>query len=150
MIMPGVAYETSSGGPFMRDINGQTSDDEQELYWYMNSGHVRTEPWRFGLMGPYAMTFTYVRRYMIKNHDSGISLTSSPTQATVAQPLQISILLSSAVSTSRAMSPPLSEDLSQGLHPACRRASRASCTGTTMQPSIGLMLIQPLAHTNRP
>ncbi|KAK7697834.1 hypothetical protein SLS64_013166 [Diaporthe eres] len=58
MIMPGVAYETSSGGPFMRDINGQTSDDEQELYWYMNSGHVRTEPWRLGLMGPYAMTFT--------------------------------------------------------------------------------------------
>lgn len=61
MIMPGVAYETSSGGPFMRDINGQTSDDEQELYWYMNSGHVRTEPWRLGLMGPYAMTFTYVK-----------------------------------------------------------------------------------------
>lgn len=49
----------------MRDINGQTSDDEQELYWYMNSGHVRTEPWRLGLMGPYVMTFTYVRRYTI-------------------------------------------------------------------------------------
>ncbi|KAK3331503.1 rhamnogalacturonase B, partial [Apodospora peruviana] len=57
MIMPGVAYETSSGGPFMRDINSQSGDD-QELYWYMNSGHVRTEPWRFGLMGPYAMRFT--------------------------------------------------------------------------------------------
>ncbi|KAL1868446.1 hypothetical protein VTK73DRAFT_3654 [Phialemonium thermophilum] len=57
MIMPGVAYETSSGGPFMRDINTQSGDD-QELYWYMNSGHVRTEPWRFGLMGPYAMRFT--------------------------------------------------------------------------------------------
>lgn len=55
--MPGTAYETSSGGPFMRDINSQSGDD-QELYWYMNSGHVRTEPWRFGLMGPYAMTFT--------------------------------------------------------------------------------------------
>jgi hypothetical protein len=60
MIMPGVAYETSSGGPFMRDINSQSGDD-QELYWYMNSGHVRTEPWRFGLMGPYAMRFTSVR-----------------------------------------------------------------------------------------
>lgn len=59
MIMPGVAYETSSGGPFMRDINSQSGDD-QELYWYMNSGHVRTEPWRFGLHGPYAMTFTQV------------------------------------------------------------------------------------------
>ncbi|KAK0654746.1 rhamnogalacturonase B [Cercophora newfieldiana] len=57
MIMPGVAYETSSGGPFMRDINSQSGDD-QELYWYMNSGHVRTEPWRFGLHGPYAMQFT--------------------------------------------------------------------------------------------
>ncbi|KAI1764481.1 polysaccharide lyase family 4 protein [Hypoxylon sp. FL1150] len=57
MIMPGTAYETSAGGPFMRDINSQTSSD-QELYWYMNSGHVRTEPWRFGLMGPYAMKFT--------------------------------------------------------------------------------------------
>ena len=57
MIMHGVAYETSSGGPFMRDINSQSGDD-QELYWYMNSGHVRTEPWRFGLMGPYAMKFT--------------------------------------------------------------------------------------------
>ncbi|KAK6535756.1 hypothetical protein TWF281_000008 [Arthrobotrys megalospora] len=57
MIMPGVAYETSSGGPFMRDINGQAGD-QQELYWYMNSGHVRTEPWRFGLHGPYAMRFT--------------------------------------------------------------------------------------------
>ncbi|KAK4234920.1 rhamnogalacturonase B [Achaetomium macrosporum] len=57
VIMPGVAYETSSGGPFMRVINTQSGDD-QELYWYMNSGHVRTEPWRFGLMGPYAMRFT--------------------------------------------------------------------------------------------
>ncbi|KAK3364560.1 rhamnogalacturonase B [Lasiosphaeria hispida] len=57
LIMPGTAYETSSGGPFMRDINTQSGDD-QELYWYMNSGHVRTEPWRYGLMGPYAMRFT--------------------------------------------------------------------------------------------
>ncbi|OLN97785.1 Rhamnogalacturonate lyase A 2, partial [Colletotrichum chlorophyti] len=57
MIMPGNAYETSSGGPFMRDINTKT-DVDQELSWYMNSAHVRTEPWRFGLMGPYAMRFT--------------------------------------------------------------------------------------------
>ncbi|KAJ0160548.1 Rhamnogalacturonate lyase A [Colletotrichum tanaceti] len=57
MIMPGNAYEHSSGGPFMRDINSQSGAD-QELYWYMNSGHVRTEPWRFGLQGPYAMRFT--------------------------------------------------------------------------------------------
>ncbi|KAF2649921.1 polysaccharide lyase family 4 protein [Lophiostoma macrostomum CBS 122681] len=58
MSMPGVAYETSAGGPFMRDINSQTTSSDQELYWYMNSGHVRTEPWRLGLMGPYAMSFT--------------------------------------------------------------------------------------------
>ncbi|KAF1994967.1 polysaccharide lyase family 4 protein [Amniculicola lignicola CBS 123094] len=58
MIMPGTAYETSASGPFMRDINSQTGSTDQELYWYMNSGHVRTEPWRFGLQGPYAMAFT--------------------------------------------------------------------------------------------
>jgi rhamnogalacturonan endolyase len=58
MIMPGTAYETSAGGPFMRDINSQTTSGDNELYWYMNSGHVRTEPWRLGLMGPYAMAFT--------------------------------------------------------------------------------------------
>ncbi|KAL5117828.1 hypothetical protein ACEQ8H_004302 [Pleosporales sp. CAS-2024a] len=57
MSMPGLAYETSSGGPFMRDINSQTTTSDQELYFYMNSGHVRTEPWRFGLQGPYVMTF---------------------------------------------------------------------------------------------
>ena len=58
MVMPGVAYETSASGPFMRDINSQTTDGDQELYWYMNSGHVRTEDWRSGLQGPYAMTFS--------------------------------------------------------------------------------------------
>ncbi|KAI2465043.1 polysaccharide lyase family 4 protein [Annulohypoxylon bovei var. microspora] len=58
MIMPGTAYETSSGGPFMHDINSQTGSSDQELYWYMNSGHVRTEAWRFGLMGQYAIKFT--------------------------------------------------------------------------------------------
>ena len=42
----------------MRDINSQTGTTDQELYWYMNSGHVRTEDWRSGLQGPYAMTFT--------------------------------------------------------------------------------------------
>jgi rhamnogalacturonan endolyase len=57
MIMPGIAYETSSSGPFMRDINSQTTDSDQELYWYMNSGHVRTEDWRSGIKGPYAMAF---------------------------------------------------------------------------------------------
>ncbi|KAK1491474.1 rhamnogalacturonase B [Colletotrichum cuscutae] len=57
MIMPGNAYEHSAGGPLMRDINSQSTSD-QELYWYMNSGHVRTEPWRFGHLWPHAMRFT--------------------------------------------------------------------------------------------
>ena len=56
--MPGTAYETSSGGPFMRDINNQGTDTQQELTFYMNSGHLRTEPWRMGLKGPYAMVFS--------------------------------------------------------------------------------------------
>ncbi|OHF00888.1 rhamnogalacturonase B [Colletotrichum orchidophilum] len=57
MVMPGNAYESSSGGPFMRDINSQ-STAEQELYFYMYSGHLRTERLRVGLKGPYRMVFT--------------------------------------------------------------------------------------------
>jgi rhamnogalacturonan endolyase len=49
--------ESSSGGPFFRDINNQGSS-QQELYNYMNSGHTQTEPYRMGLHGPYAMVFT--------------------------------------------------------------------------------------------
>ncbi|KAH7128202.1 Rhamnogalacturonase B, N-terminal-domain-containing protein [Dendryphion nanum] len=70
MIMPGVAYETSASGPFMRDINSQTGSSDQELYWYMNSGHVRTEPWRFGLQGPYAMAFTAPNEKPSENLDT--------------------------------------------------------------------------------
>ncbi|QRW13230.1 rhamnogalacturonate lyase [Ceratobasidium sp. AG-Ba] len=57
MVMPGNAYETSGGGPFFRDINNQGSA-QQELYWYMNSGHMITESFRTGFFGPYAMVFT--------------------------------------------------------------------------------------------
>jgi rhamnogalacturonan endolyase len=57
MILPPEAYETASGGPFMRDINNQGTNDQQEFYFYMNSGHLRTEPWRMGLKGPYALSF---------------------------------------------------------------------------------------------
>ncbi|KAG8718172.1 hypothetical protein FRC09_013068 [Ceratobasidium sp. 395] len=56
-VMPGNAYETSGGGPFFRDINNQGSA-QQELYWYMNSGHMVTETFRTGFFGPYAMVFT--------------------------------------------------------------------------------------------
>jgi len=57
MVIPGVSYETCSGGPFFRDINNQGSA-QQELYWYMNSGHEQTEAYRTGFFGPYALVFT--------------------------------------------------------------------------------------------
>ncbi|KAI8811460.1 Rhamnogalacturonase B, N-terminal-domain-containing protein [Cladochytrium replicatum] len=58
MVMPGTAYESSSGGQFFRDINNQGSD-QQELYWQMNSGHTQTEAYRTNvLFGPYALVFT--------------------------------------------------------------------------------------------
>lgn len=49
--------ETSSGGPFYRDIQFQSGSDT-EIYNYMNSGHAQTEEWRTGLFGPYALCFT--------------------------------------------------------------------------------------------
>ncbi|KAK0480913.1 Rhamnogalacturonase B, N-terminal-domain-containing protein [Armillaria novae-zelandiae] len=49
MIIPGTGYESSSGGPFFRDINNQGN---------MNSGHTQTESFRTGLHGPYALWFT--------------------------------------------------------------------------------------------
>ncbi len=49
--------ESSSGGPFFRDINNQ-GGSQQELYNYMNSGHTQTEPYRVGLHGPYALVVT--------------------------------------------------------------------------------------------
>ena len=50
--------ESSSGGPFFRDIENQQGGD-QEIYNYMNSGHNQTEPVRVNvLQGPYALVFT--------------------------------------------------------------------------------------------
>ncbi|KJA24032.1 polysaccharide lyase family 4 protein [Hypholoma sublateritium FD-334 SS-4] len=57
MIVPGVGYETSSGGPFFRDIDNQGTA-QQELYFYMNSGHEQTEAYRTGFFGPYALAVT--------------------------------------------------------------------------------------------
>ncbi|KAJ5407043.1 hypothetical protein N7465_008327 [Penicillium sp. CMV-2018d] len=51
-------YETSAGGPFQRDINTNNVGSYTGLYWYMNSGHVKTETYRQGLHGPYSMTFS--------------------------------------------------------------------------------------------
>ena len=42
---------------FFRDIDNQGSA-QQELYFYMNSGHVQTESFRMGFHGPYALAFT--------------------------------------------------------------------------------------------
>lgn len=49
--------ESSSGGPFFRDIQNQ-SGSNTEVYNYMNSGHAQTEENRMGLHGPYALLFT--------------------------------------------------------------------------------------------
>ncbi|KAJ7935501.1 polysaccharide lyase family 4 protein [Mycena leptocephala] len=57
MVVPSVSYESSSGGPFFRDIDNQGSA-QQELYWYMNSNHEQTETYRTGFFGPYAMVVT--------------------------------------------------------------------------------------------
>ena len=50
--------ETSSGGPFFRDIENQSTSKAAEFYNYMFSGHTQTEPFRPGLKGPYALQFT--------------------------------------------------------------------------------------------
>lgn len=51
--------ESSSGGPFFRDIQNQTGENNAEVYNYMNSGHNQTEPNRLGVLhGPYALVFT--------------------------------------------------------------------------------------------
>jgi rhamnogalacturonan endolyase len=53
------SYESSSGGPFFRDINSQTTGDTEEIYFYMFSGHAQMEPFRKSqLHGPYALCFT--------------------------------------------------------------------------------------------
>ncbi|EIN07953.1 polysaccharide lyase family 4 protein, partial [Punctularia strigosozonata HHB-11173 SS5] len=70
MIVTTTGYESSSGGPFFRDIDNQGSS-QQELYfckthvifvadmtYHQNSGHTQTESYRQGLHGPYALWFT--------------------------------------------------------------------------------------------
>lgn len=53
------SYESSSGGPFFRDINSQTAGETEEIYFYMFSGHAQTEAFRKSqLHGPYALCFT--------------------------------------------------------------------------------------------
>ena len=50
--------ESSSGGPFFRDIQNQCGSS-QEIYNYLFSGHNQTEDWRPNVLhGPYALVFT--------------------------------------------------------------------------------------------
>ncbi|KAJ7050002.1 polysaccharide lyase family 4 protein [Mycena amicta] len=57
MVIPGTGFEGSSGGPFFRDIDNQNGGD-QEVYFYMNSGHTNPDINRQGFHGPYALWFT--------------------------------------------------------------------------------------------
>jgi rhamnogalacturonan endolyase len=51
--------ESSSGGPFFRDIEQQGTDTTIEVYNYMWSGHNNTEAQRTGVLnGPYALMIT--------------------------------------------------------------------------------------------
>lgn len=51
--------ESSSGGPFFRDIEQQGTDTTVEVYNYLWSGHNDTEPQRTGVLyGPYALIVT--------------------------------------------------------------------------------------------
>ncbi|HUO10000.1 MAG TPA: rhamnogalacturonan lyase B N-terminal domain-containing protein [Phycisphaerae bacterium] len=50
--------EHSSGGPFFKDIDFQTTTAATEMYNCLFTGHTQTEPYRQGLQGPYAMQFT--------------------------------------------------------------------------------------------
>ena len=60
--------ESSSGGPFFRDINTNNAGASTNLYNYMNSGHVQTEPYRMGLHGPYVMQFSRSGIPSVKAH----------------------------------------------------------------------------------
>ncbi|OQS07923.1 polysaccharide lyase [Thraustotheca clavata] len=50
-------YEVIRSGPFFRDINNKVAT-ANELTFYMNSDHTRTEDYRYGFHGPYVLAFT--------------------------------------------------------------------------------------------
>lgn len=68
MVVPNM--ESSSGGPFFRDIeSNNVGGGTTNLYNYMNSGHVQTEPYRMGLHGPYVMSFSRNGRPSLSSTD---------------------------------------------------------------------------------
>jgi rhamnogalacturonan endolyase len=59
MLHPELSSESSSGGPFFRDIESNNAGDSTNLYNYMNSGHVQTESNRVNVLhGPYVLEFS--------------------------------------------------------------------------------------------
>jgi rhamnogalacturonan endolyase len=50
--------EHSAGGPFFKDHDFQTTGGATEIYNVLFSGHTQTEPYRYGLQGPYSLQFT--------------------------------------------------------------------------------------------
>ena len=70
--------ESSSGGPFFRDIQNQAGGD-QEVYNYMNSGHNQTEANRLGVLhGPYALVFTTAPLRRCRSTSDGWAASASP------------------------------------------------------------------------
>ena len=64
-------FESSSGGPFFRDIETNNAGAATNLYWYMNSGHVQTEAWRTNVLhGPYMMSFSRSGIPKAKSYDT--------------------------------------------------------------------------------
>ncbi len=63
-------FESSSGGPFFRDIESNNAG-ATNLYWYMNSGHVQTESFRTNVLhGPYMLSFSRSGIPKAKSYDT--------------------------------------------------------------------------------
>ncbi|KAI0021731.1 polysaccharide lyase family 4 protein [Xylariomycetidae sp. FL0641] len=63
--------ESSSGGPFFRDIESNNAGGDTNLYWYMNSNHVQTEAYRTNVLhGPYLMSFSRSGVPSVKSADT--------------------------------------------------------------------------------
>ncbi|KAK7752233.1 aspartate-semialdehyde dehydrogenase-like protein [Diatrype stigma] len=64
-------FESSSGGPFFRDIESNNAGAATNLYWYMNSGHVQTESYRTNVLhGPYMLSFSRSGVPKAKSYDT--------------------------------------------------------------------------------
>jgi len=107
--------ESSSGGPFFRDINSNNAGASTNLYNYMNSGHTQTEAFRTGLHGPYLMAFSC----------SGITSVKSADVSFFSELGITGFVPASARGTI--------SGTASGVPSACK----ASCTGSTPRPNTG-------------